>query len=152
MIKLVIFDFGRTLFDSGAKQIFPESENVLTYCKDKGYRIACVSLVSALANATLQERKDQIQNSGLAYLFEKIVVTDGDKDKSFEETIKYFGIDNSEVCIVDDRTIRGIRFGNKNGCQTVWFQNGKFADELPNEDTGKPTYIIHSLNELKGIL
>lgn len=152
MIKLVIFDFGRTLFDSASKQVFSDSVDILEYLKNKGYKMAVVSLVSAQANATLQERKDQIKNSGLADFFEKIEVTDGDKDKSFEDTIKYFGVENNKVCIIDDRTIRGVKFGSKNGCQTVWFQNGKFADELPNEDTGNPSYTIHSLIELKDIL
>jgi FMN phosphatase YigB (HAD superfamily) len=152
MIKLIIFDFGGTLNQSSANSIFPDAVDVLEYCKSRSYKMAIVSLIGPQKSITIKEREDKINNSGVSDYFNLIKVTNTDKDKSFEDTIKYFGVENNEVCIVDDRTIRGVRFGNKNGCQTVWFQNGKFANELPNEDTGNPSYIIHSLIELKDIL
>jgi FMN phosphatase YigB (HAD superfamily) len=80
------------------------------------------------------------------------MVTDVDKDLIFDEIVNKLDLPRDEILIVDDRIIRGIRYGNKNGHPTVWFQNDKFADELPNKDTKEPTYMIHSLLELKEIL
>ena len=34
----------------------------------------------------------------------------------------------------------------------VWFQNGKFADLTPNDETGDPDFTIHSLSELPKII
>lgn len=151
-IKAIIFDFGRTLFDSDKKQIFFDAEDILSYCGQKGYRMAVVSLVSNHSNASLEERREQIETSVLRKYFEIIEVTDSDKDKSFDKVVEKFGFSRSEILIVDDRTIRGIRYGNEYGHPTVWFQNGKFANELPNSDTGVPTFIIKLLSELIDII
>src|SRR3989344_2737311 len=64
-IKAIIFDWGRTLFDSETKKEFPEAEIVLTYCQERNLRLALVSLVTIHANAGLEERKGQIETSPL---------------------------------------------------------------------------------------
>lgn len=151
-IKAIIFDWGRTLFDSLTKEEFPEAMEVLVYCKEKGYRMACASLVSAQANATLTERIAQIENSNLRSFFEFIRVTDKDKDMILDEMVSLFNLPRQEILIVDDRMIRGIKYGNLSGHPTIWLQKGKFADELPNEETKNPTHIINSLKELKNII
>ncbi|MFA4937001.1 MAG: HAD family hydrolase [Patescibacteria group bacterium] len=151
-IKAIIFDWGRTLFDSETKKEFKESENVLAACKQRGYRLVLVSLVSALANATLEERKAQIETSPLRYFFESAIVTDKDKDISFDETVKWLGLPRQQILIVDDRTIRGIRYGNLHNHPTVWLQKGRFSEELPNSETGNPSFTIKSLAELLDIV
>ncbi len=151
-IKAIIFDWGRTLFDSETKKEFPEAEKVLASCKERGYRLALVSLTSIHSNATLEERKRQIENSPLRKYFEAVAVTDTDKDKSFDEIVQKLNLPREEILIVDDRTVRGIRYGNLRNHPTVWLQKGKFANELPNKKTRNPTYTIHSLPELPEIL
>lgn len=150
--KAIIFDWGRTLFDSETKNEFQDAEGVLNWCKEKGYRIACVSLVSKVANATLEERRRQIETSSLRKFFEIVSVTDVDKDIILDEIVAKLNMQRSEILIIDDRMIRGIKYGNLRGHPTVWFQNGKFANELPNKETKEPTFIIHSLEELKDVL
>ena len=147
-IKAVIFDWGRTLYDSDAKTEYPESGLVLEQLKARGYRLALVSLVSPLANATLEERERQIEKSPLRKYFEIARVTDEDKDQLFDEVVEKLNFPRSEILIVDDRVVRGIRYGNKNGHPTIWVQKGKFANELPNADTGKPTHVVNSLREI----
>lgn len=151
-IKAIIFDWGRTLFDSEAKELYPESESVMEFCHSQGLHLACASLVSAQANATLDERKNQIENSVLRKFFEFVLVTDINKDIILAEIVAKLNLPREEILIVDDRTLRGIKYGNHNGHPTVWFQNGRFANELPNEETGTPTYTIHNLNEMRGIV
>ena len=89
--------------------------------------------ISPLANATLEERKKQIEASSVRKYFEMAEVTDQDKDKSFDFVVAKFGLPRNEILIAYDRIVRGIRYGNKNGHPTVWFQNGKFANELPGQ-------------------
>lgn len=150
-IKAVIFDWGRTLYDSEKKQEFSEAEEVLAWCRAHGWRLAAVSLVSAVANATLAERKVAIERSPLRRYFEVALVTDTDKDALFDQVIRYFGLPRAEVLIVDDRMIRGIRYGNAHGHPTVWVKKGKFAGELPNVRTGMPTHTITEISQLKAI-
>lgn len=152
MIKAVIFDWGRTLFDSAHKTEFPEAEEVLKFCQARGLRLATVSLVSAVSNATLEERIQQVERSPLRTYFELALVTDVDKDVLFDRVVSHFGLPREEILIVDDRVIRGIRYGNEHGHPTVWIKKGKFAGELPNEATGLPSYVISELARLPKIL
>ncbi len=154
-IKAVIFDWGRTLFDSDKRTEFPESERVLNYCKEKGYRLAAISLTVKGGSATLEERKRQVENSPLRGYFEIALVIFGsqqDKEKSYDEIIEHFGFLPSEILIIDDQTNRGIKYGNRHGHPTVWLKQGKFANELPTEETGQPAYTITNLKELLEIL
>ncbi len=151
-VRAIIFDWGRTLFESESKVEFPESNSILEFCQKRLYRLALVSLVSSIANATLQERIKQIETSPLRHFFEFTAITDKDKDKALDEVVAKLGLPRNEILIVDDRTIRGIKYGNKRGHPTVWLQKGKFANELPNKDTGIPTSTIQSLNQLSDII
>lgn len=78
-----------------------------------------VSLVSAQANATLEERTDAIERSPLRKYFEIALVTDKNKDEIFDAIVTHFGISRADIFIVDDRIIRGIRYGNMHGHPTI---------------------------------
>jgi len=154
-IKAIIFDWARTLYDVESEKEFEDAEDVLVYCKSKNYHLGLVSLIDkeeSIIDTTIESRNKQIGNSSLKNYFEKILTTEGNKDLIIEEMIKYFGFPNNEILIVDDRTIRGIKYGDKHGCQTAWLQKGIFQNQLPNNETGDPTYVIKSLSELKGII
>jgi len=156
LIKAVIFDWGWTLFSHELGAEFPEAEEALQHCASKGYRLALVSLVTKryTPDTPRLTRSKQIEESPLRKYFEFVLVTDDEsgKDTALEEAVGRLGIPRSEILIVDDRTIRGIKYGNQHGHPTIWLQRGKFAQELPNEDTGQPTHIIHELKELILIL
>lgn len=152
MIKAVIFDWGRTLYDSDKKVEFVESEDILKYISEKGIRMALASLVSAQANATLDERKKQIANSALWKYFEYTRVTEGNKDQILEEIVAELNIPREEILIVDDRMVRGIKYGNLNGHPTAWVKKGRFSEELPDAETLQPTYIINNVSELRNII
>ncbi len=154
-IKAIIFDWARTLYDVENEKEFDDAEDILIYCKTKNYRLGLVSLVDkeeSIIDTTIKSRNQQIDNSPLKKYFEKILITDGNKDLIIKEMIKYFNFLNNEILIVDDRTMRGVRYGDKHGCQTAWLQKGTFKDQLPNQETGIPTYTIKSLSELKNII
>lgn len=151
-VKAIIFDWEHTLFDSETEKEFPDAQKVLKYLHGRGYKLAVASLVSIHTNVTLEERIMQIQRSPLRIFFQIIEATNKDKDIIFDKIVEVFQIPRERVLIVDDRTIRGIRYGNMHGHPTIWFCNGKFANETPNAETGQPTAVIHSLIELENLL
>lgn len=150
-IKAIIFDWGRTLFDPENRKELPESEEILSYCKQKGYKICVASLVRV--GTTLEERKAQIESLPLGKYVDMFEVSE-DKEKNviLDKLIKKLALIPEKILMVDDRVVKSIKYGNKNGHPTVWLQKGTFANELPNEDTGMPTFTIKSLEELKNII
>lgn len=150
-IKAIIFDWGRTLFDPDTRLVLSDSEEVLSYCKQKGYIICVVSLVRP--PTTISEREEQIGALSLGKFITYFEVTDArEKDEVLDELIKKLSLPKEEILMVDDRVVKSIKYGNKNGHPTVWLQKGTFANELPNEETGTPTFTINSLSELKNII
>ena len=149
MITAIIFDFAGTLFDYGTQDLFPESNGILTYCSKK-YTLALCSLAMS---ESAQRRQERIVQYGFPHYFQIIKVGgDGNKDRLYKEIVQELGIPFSQIVIVDDRTVRGISWGNRHGCTTIWLKKGKFSNELPNKETGQPKYTITELAELKNIL
>lgn len=148
-IKAVIFDYGRTLHDKEKNAFFPEVEDVLGYLFTK-YKLA---IVSVARGEPAEERIAALKMAGLSKYFSSMMFHETvDKDLLFRDTLNKLRVLPKETAVVDDRVQRGIIWGNKNGALTIWFQNGKFSDELPNEETGMPSYVIKNLAELKRIL
>lgn len=148
-IRAVIFDYGRTLYDRNKGQFFPEVKEVLEYLYPK-YKLAIVSI--AKENFPADERVKQLKTMGFEKYFSSMLFDELQKDRLFDETLSKFKVKPAETALVDDRVQRGIAWGNKHGAITIWYRNGKFANELPDSLTGSPTYTIDNLSSLKEIL
>lgn len=144
MIKGIIFDWGRTLYDNENESLFSETKDVLDYLSKK-YNLAIVSLAT---DGNFDKRWQIIKNHDLEKYFKSILFTQDNKDKLYVDTLEKMKLKPNEVVIVDDYMIRGIAWGNKYGAKTVWIKKGKFSKELPNKITGFPTYTIDSLKQL----
>lgn len=144
MIKGIIFDWGRVLYDADRNVLFPETVKCLDKISKK-YKLAIVSLAS---DGNIDRRLKLIKENNLEKYFSVILFNKEDKDSLYVSALSKMGLKNRELVIIDDRVIRGIRWGNENGTQTVWVKKGKFSNELPNEKTGSPTYIIENLTEI----
>lgn len=135
-----------------------ETVEVLEACEAKSYHLAVVS-----ATRDTERRKIDFANSPLKEYFELMLVSEVNplqrldpkytgKDEIIQKAVEHFGFFPSEVLIVDDRMVRGVKYGNKHGHPTVWMQGGNFPNELPNSDTGQPSHSIYELRELLSIL
>ncbi len=144
-IKAIIFDFIGTLYDFDGNP-FPFSEKVLKELNPR-YKLAVIS--KAKPEST-QKRLRQIGELG--DYFEKVVVDSVKTKGHYLDCINSLGVLPEETLIVDDRMIRGVEIGNKLGCQTYWIQNGKYAHETPNAETGEPTRTIKSVEDLLTLL
>lgn len=149
-IKAVILDYGRTLHDQERDEFFEDALETIDYLKDK-YKLAIVSITWP---QTMAKRRHQIADAGLEKFIDPIkLVRDGaEKDAAFKQIIGQWKLKPENIAIVDDRVIRGIKWGNQKGCLTIWLKKGKFADELPDQKTGEPNFIIKELSDLKNIL
>jgi len=140
-IKAIIFDWAGTLYEKD-KGLFPYSEEVLQELKPK-YKLAVIS--KAVSNS-VEERLKQI--NGISKYFE-VIIADIDKTpEHYIQCMKKLKVKPENTLIVDDRTLRGIKIGNKLGCKTAWIEKGEYSNELPNDETGNPYYTIKSIEDL----
>ncbi|PIT92860.1 MAG: hypothetical protein COU08_00215 [Candidatus Harrisonbacteria bacterium CG10_big_fil_rev_8_21_14_0_10_42_17] len=147
-LKTIIFDYGRVLFDRENDQFFPETETVLKHLVNK-YTLTIASLAK---NDSPKAREQQLENAGLKKYFTIIKFTATNKDELYEKTFEELNLKPEETLIVDDRTIRGIKWGNKKGCKTIWVKCGKFENDPIDEETGTPNHIIKNIGGLTSLI
>lgn len=149
MIQLIIFDYGRTLYDRESSQLFPEVHALIPALASK-YQLAIVSVSSS---ADEQKRINLLKEHGLLEYFASIQFTPNPAEKFalYNTLLKQLQRKPPQVAVVDDYIVRGVAWGNRVGATTVWFRNGKFSHILPTDETGQPDYAIRSLSELNDI-
>lgn len=142
MNSAIIFDWIGTLYERD-KGPYPYSEAVLLALKDK-YKLGLISI----ASGGEESRRREIEASGLSEFFDVVIIGANKTSDIFLRCMKMMGASPQSTAIVDDRTVRGIKIGNDLGCKTFWIQKGGYSHELPNEDTGEPTFKIDSIEDL----
>ena len=146
MIKGIIFDFNRTLFDpekwalvEGAPEILNKLTGSFQFC---------------LVTTGERKRTEKLKESNLDKMFKKIIFVQGEhKDKKhFLECAQAMGLKPDEVLVVGDKIKAEIRVGNSLGMKTAWFKFGKYSRILPDSKDEEPTYTITKLDELYSVL
>lgn len=146
MIEAIIFDWVGTLYQFGGRGLFPYSEEVLKRLHKK-YKLA---VISKAVSDNVEIRREQINE---VKRFFNVVIVDTEKTlEQYVECMQSLNVKPENTLVIDDRTVKGIKIGNKLGCQTYWIRNGKYANETPNKETGQPTRIINSVEDLLPIL
>jgi FMN phosphatase YigB (HAD superfamily) len=148
MQKVILFDWGRTLYDPETKDLFP---GVTTLLGTLSLRYA-LAIVCLATDGDYERRRRVMRESGIEPLFRGIYMADEGKDELYERALKELGYRAEDAVVVDDRAVRGIRWGAQRGAQTVWVCRGKFAEERPTAETGYPTHTIQDITELSQIL
>ena len=150
MAQMVVFDYGRTLYDRETDGFFPDAVSTVRSLAAR-YRLGIVSVSRPEEESG---RVQALKDAGILQHFEEILFTASGEQKAgkYRELLRQVGLKADEIVVVDDYIIRGIAWGNKAGATTVWFRNGKFAGLQPDAETGQPDYTIHSLSELIQLL
>ncbi len=146
-IKGIIFDWKGTLAINSNDGLFSYSEEVVEKLSTN-YKLSLISI----AGFGIDNRRTEIEKSGLTRYFNNIIIDTIKTKEQYLECMEKMRTAPENTLIVDDRAIRGIKIGNQLGCQTYWIKNGKYAHELPNEETGQPTKIINSVEDLLELL
>ncbi|MBI2147403.1 HAD hydrolase-like protein [Candidatus Woesearchaeota archaeon] len=147
LIKGIIFDFSRTLYDQEKDTLMDSALPLLEELK-KHYQLCLVG-----RNDDVEKRKKHIASiPGFTAYFKKIIVNIVKSDKEFQECLNSMKLSPEEALVVGDKITGEITLGNRMGMATVWFRNGKFSGVLPKSLEEQPTYVITSLQELLPIL
>ncbi len=141
-MKGIIFDWNGTLYEK-KKGLFPKTESTLKTLKQK-YKIGLVTL----GKEGVEERRRILERSGILHYFDSVIVDTSKSADHYTRCMNDLGTNPSNTYIVDDRTKRGIMIGNALGCKTFWIQKGEFSHELPDEQTGEPSFRIDSVEDL----
>lgn len=142
MIKGIIFDFNRTLFDPKKNKLFKGVFDLLKKLS-KNYKLALISFGS---------KKEFIYGLGLEKYFTKVLVVSEKKPKYFKDCAKALDCKLNEILVVGDRVKSEIKIANELGMISVLLKKGKFASEPPQALEEEPNFIIFSLLEIEKIL
>ncbi|MCL5427780.1 MAG: HAD hydrolase-like protein [Candidatus Marsarchaeota archaeon] len=143
MIRGVIFDFNRTLYDPDSRQLAEGALQLLGRLRSRGYAMCLISKKSA------EDRRGHIASLGIGVYFKRILVIEGSKQEAhFSECMDAMALPSREIAVVGDRIREEIALGNRMGMRTVWYRAGKFADELPEGEDQEPWATVTSLDDV----
>lgn len=151
MIEAIIFDWGRTLYDSERGALFPAVPALLAALSSR-YTLAIVSLVSDDYVPRVAARRAVLAEADIGRFFKVITFVPDDKEGAYRDLLAQLALSPAAVAIVDDRMRPGIAWGNARGATTIWLRRGRFAAELPDAAIGQPTYTIDAIDDLTTIL
>ncbi|MBI2021997.1 HAD hydrolase-like protein [Candidatus Daviesbacteria bacterium] len=149
MIEAVIFDYNRTLVqgDENPPRFFPETQPVLQLLKDRGLKMAVVSV-----GDNPQDRLEEFEFLHLDRYFDVFDIVGPEGVKKFQHILEQLKVTAQRCVVVGDRVKSEILEGNRVGATTVWLQLGKFANEKPEGLEEEPKFTIKSLSELITII
>jgi len=147
MKRGIIFDWIGTLSAGSKGGLYPYTIKVLRALKPK-YKLALMSL----AGRGIERRYQDLVETGVLEYFDSVVIDVDKTPENFIKCMEEMGVTPENTHVVGDRTVREIKIGNALGCKTYWIQKGDYANETPNTETGKPTMIINSIEDLLDIL
>jgi FMN phosphatase YigB (HAD superfamily) len=141
MIKGIIFDLNRTLYDPDAHALVPGAIPILSRLS-KSHKLCLVS----------KGTEDEVRRLGLHWFFVKVVTCDEKAEEHFRECQEAMRLFPEEVLVVGDRVKGEIAIGNRLGMRTAWYRNGKFRDEKAESREEEPSYVLADLQEIGGLL
>jgi len=145
-MKAVIFDYNRTIHDPDSGALTSGAKELLDGLKNAGCKLFLVS-----RSKNEQKRRQKINQLGISAYFEDIQVVP-EKTPEVFLSFKDFCPPETQFFVVGDRIKREMRQGNALGMTTIWFRNGKFKDELPEEKVEEPDFTIAELTEALEII
>jgi len=145
MIKCIIFDFNRTVYDPETNDFCLGALELFDVLGDRGIKIGVVSTGG-------EERQDLIKSLGIEKFIDYLKITNKKSEEDFNEVINLFGFNFDEVMVVGDRIFREIEIGNMVGAKTIWYKRGKFANELPKNKLQEPAHIIMELKQILDLI
>ncbi|MBK8296878.1 MAG: HAD family hydrolase [Saprospiraceae bacterium] len=145
-VKLVIFDFNRTLLNHDTQRENVGATELLKEIKENKIDICIVSRKEA---GNIDREKLLYQQDYIRYV-NKIYFTKGNisKKSNYKKAMQSMECLPSETLVVGDYLMKDIKPAIELGCITVWFKKGKFASETPAITGIYPTDTVEELIDL----
>lgn len=146
MVRAIIFDWKRTLYDPDNRVLIDGATELLEYIRRKNIKMI-------LMGKGGEDMQKEVERLRVEQFFSHIVFAEGEKDpKVFAKYIE----ESKRTLFIGDRVRSELEIGNKLGATTVWIKQGKFAQEEPENKQQEPNYTVASLNDclnlLKGLI
>jgi putative hydrolase of the HAD superfamily len=127
------------------KSLFPYTIEILTYLKEKNYRMHLVT------NGFEKVQHHKIQQAKLDSFFDKVITSEASNSlkphkEIFDYALSQSGASVAESIMIGDNQDADIQGGINAGMDTI------FVNHLNAETRVKPTYTIYHLKELENIL
>lgn len=144
MIRLIIFDWKRTLYDPNTQKLIDGTTQLLEYIKKK-------NIPMILIGKGGDDMQQEVNRLGVGKFFLKIIFAEGEKDPNI--FAPHISEDHpANTLFIGDRILSELSIGNRLGATTVWVQQGKFKAELPENREQEPDYIVSSLPKCLSLL
>ncbi len=140
MIKNIIIDFKRTIYDPDNNTLLENALDGLKFLKEKEFYVRLVGKGVESEIISILQRLD------IKSFFDEICISD-DKEKFFNK------VDNpSSWLVIGDRAQKEILFGGQLGMNTLWLKNGKFSNEEPLPSQKPPDHVVSAWSEIIEII
>ncbi len=143
MIRVIIFDYGYTIYDPENKGFQPDAEATIS-ALSKNFKLVLVSRTT-----DTKKRLEEIEKAGFDRYFDYIKVINKNKEtKNFKDILDHFNFKPDEFLVVGDRITSEITEGNRVGMKTCRFLYGPEKSLVPEVDLEKADFTIESLSEI----
>lgn len=144
MIEAAVFDYGRTIYDPEAGQLFPHATEVFEGLIARGVRLGLVSI----AERSVEERQKDLVRLGIDHFFEAVQIFGLRDQKDFTQVLEHLGIGATRSMVVGDNLRKEIAEGNRIGAYTVWTRQKLSGLYTPRDEIETPKATIDAIEEL----
>lgn len=136
----IIFDWKRTLYNPDDSTLIDGAIDVLNYFSRH-------NIPMFLIGKGQQEMHDETNRLNVAKYFQDILFVEGSKDPN--DFMKYMNLSfPSRTIVIGDRINSELAVGKSVGAITIWVKQGKFANELPQNENQNPDFVVSNLWEV----
>lgn len=144
------FGLKKTPWHREDERLYPETEEILRYLRDKGY------LIGVIANQGLGTEK-RLENWGIRKYFDSVTASAEEGVAKpdleiFRRALNKAGCSAGNSVMIGDRLDNDIAPAKSLGMRTVWIKQGFSVYCSPTCLQEQPDHIISNLSELKNIL
>lgn len=143
-MRVIIFDWKRTLYDPEGQRLIDGALDVLALALRS-------NVESVLVGKGGADMYDEVDRLGVRKYFSSVYFQEGTKEETVFKRFIY-AANPSNTIFVGDRIRSELRVGNKLDATTIWVKQGKFSNELPENENDEPNYTVKTLRELSDIL
>ncbi len=144
-MKIIIFDFFRTLYDPDTDALVPGCTAVLQALHERGYLLYLISRAE-LGRGGLIERESLIP-----YFAEVKLVAEKTLG-GFQELLDAPSVSRADSWVIGDYLKQEIKYGNQAGAKTIWIRSGKFSGLTPDIPLEEPLYTVEKISEILQII